>query len=332
MAKLSSIVFLPTACCALFLAIPLKAAPQTKTVYGTVRSVEDKAVAQTEIRTNTGASDVTTDSGGFGLPLVPPLKVGFPVIFYVTDWSVVEPCVLARGRTYLPDPEAEEITVRALRKGDKRLLSRGSIGCIVMQKAAQFVRPIRPAPPTGLKITVSGLFNPSEPAGSQIVKPNLFHLYPYATIVGSTFLLLPSSRYSLLSTKSVSLDEGQDSPDDFLQDQAMELGFTTEQLSNAIKEWGKSATDPYEQGLAALYEQRYLDASRLILESINASPKGPIDRYVSLARAEYEQKHYDAARSALDVALAAHPDDPLLLQNLEAINRAQKGEGPANNS
>jgi outer membrane protein assembly factor BamD (BamD/ComL family) len=108
----------------------------------------------------------------------------------------------------------------------------------------------------------------------------------------------------------------------------MELGFTTEQLSNAIKEWSKSATDTYEQGLAALYEQRYSDASRLILESINASPKGPIDRYVSLARAEYEQKHYDAARSALNVALAAHPDDPLLLQNLEAINRAQKAEGP----
>ena len=312
MTKRSFIRSLPTACYVLlFAASP--GAPQNKTIYGTARSIDDNAIAQTEIRTDRGASDVTTDTGKFGFPLVPPLKIGFPVIFYVTGWAVVEPCASVRGRTYLPHPDADEIMVRALRKGDKRLLSRGPIACIMVQKAAQFVRPARPLPPTGLKVKVSSLVNQIDPMASFVGEQNAFGLYPYATIVVSAFSLAPSS-----------LSEGQDLSDDFLQEQSTDMGFSPDQLSAAILEWIKSATDPYELGLAAFYEGRYSDASRLIQESITASPKGPIDRYVSLARAEYEQKHYDAARSALSYALSAHPDDPLLLQDAEAIDRAQK--------
>lgn len=318
---------LKTASCALLLAITLEAAPQTKSVYGTVHSLEDAPVAQTEIHTDLGPSNVTTDSGSFEFRVEPPLQVGFPVIFYVTGWAIVRPCdSLARSRVYLPSPEAkEEIKLVAVKKGDKRLLERDSVGCIIIQKAAQFVRPRRPSPPTNLKSTVSGLFHSSDSSQNEFDGVHLFQLCPYAAIVGPIFSLPHGERYSLEGTKSVSRQENQDSADEYLQEQATELGFPIEQLSSAIKEWSESATDPYERGLAAYYERRYGEAIRLILESINASAQGPNDRYVALARAEYEEKNYVDARAALVVALAAHPKDPLLLQNLEAIDRGLKG-------
>jgi hypothetical protein len=297
---------LVTAILLLLLASP--GTPQDK-IYGSVHSLdENKAVSKTEVRTDTGVSDITSDSGKFGLPLVPPLKPGFPVVFTVEGWAVVDPCVHGRGRTYLPDPKAVGIAITALRLGDRQLLaSRDSVRCILIQKASHF--PNRPLPPTGLKATVSS----NMPRNGESPEPKAHG--PEGKTSGQMMFLRASYQ-------TVANDSSDDETADFLRDQAAVLGANPEELSQAITDWSKAATDPYDQGLAAFYERRFADASRLITESIDTEPKGPIERYVTLARTEFEQKHYDNARSALEPVLKQHPDDPLLLVDLYVINQA----------
>lgn len=50
---------------------------------------------------------------------------------------------------------------------------------------------------------------------------------------------------------------------------AKEYGYTPEALDQAIRAWGEEATDPYEAGLAALYERNYPRASEDLRNSLN---------------------------------------------------------------
>jgi len=102
-------------------------------------------VARTEVRIDGAGANVTTDSGEFVFPLAPPLRVGFPATFRVTGWVVIDPCVLARGRIYLPDPDAETISIRVVRSNDKRLLSGRSLRCVIEEDASRF-EPQSPSP------------------------------------------------------------------------------------------------------------------------------------------------------------------------------------------
>jgi hypothetical protein len=124
--------------CALLLSVPPAGGQQPRYISGAVLDGNDQGVAQTEVRIVGGGSDLTTRSGAFRFPLRPPLKVGFPVTFQVLGWAITDPCNLARGRTYLPDPDAENITLKVLRPGDSRLQSGRSIGCLVEQQASHF--------------------------------------------------------------------------------------------------------------------------------------------------------------------------------------------------
>ena len=126
----------------------------------------------------------------------------------------------------------------------------------------------------------------------------------------------------------------QQAVDEFFKTQATELGFTTEELSEVLRQWATSAKDPYQKGLAALYEERYADASRLISESISSVENNLTERYVSLARAEFEQRHYVAAEAALRKALDGHEKDSILLTNLAIVVNAETNRdhsGQANN-
>ena len=68
-----------------------------------------------------------------------------------------------------------------------------------------------------------------------------------------------------------SSDSGGPARDEFLAKKAKELGFSVEELESAIEAWTKSVEDPYQKGLAALYNGRYSEAS----EDITASPDLP---------------------------------------------------------
>jgi hypothetical protein len=39
-------------------------------------------------------------------------------------WVIVDPCALGRGRVYLPDPDAEPVSLRVARPGDNKLFDR----------------------------------------------------------------------------------------------------------------------------------------------------------------------------------------------------------------
>lgn len=124
----------------LLLSSSVAGGPPIRHIYGTVRDGNDQGVARTEVRIDGDGVDVTTYSGGFGdhISLVPPLRVGFPVTFRVAGWVITDPCLLARGRMYLPDPDAESIFLKVLRPRDQRLLSGRSIGCLLEQEASHF--------------------------------------------------------------------------------------------------------------------------------------------------------------------------------------------------
>src|SRR5262245_37184730 len=49
--------------------------------------------------------------------------------------------------------------------------------------------------------------------------------------------------------------------------QAEVVGLTPEEVDAAIREWGKKAQDPYQQGLAALYEKNYPESTKLLTQS-----------------------------------------------------------------
>jgi tetratricopeptide (TPR) repeat protein len=129
-----------------------------------------------------------------------------------------------------------------------------------------------------------------------------------------------------------SLPKPSDSTDpimeEFLAKKANELGFSVEELKSAIKEWANSVQDPYQKGLAALYDRRYAEASQNISESLNTLKGNILIHYVPLASAEYWQGHFKAAESALRKVLTAYPDDPIVLNNLALVldDQAHYGE------
>src|SRR5271157_3255208 len=132
---------------------------------------------------------------------------------------------------------------------------------------------------------------------------------------------------SQISPKPTSAPES----DQFLADQASELGFTVEQLKSAITEWSKNVQGPYQKGLAALYAHQYPEASTYLQQSISSSENDLVSKYNSLAAAEYGQGHYPAAESALRKAGAVHSDDPLILNDLGVVLDAE-AKGPSRNN
>lgn len=392
------------------------AAPQTRSVSGGVRTADDAPVARTEVRIDGAGANVTTDSGGFAFPLAPPLRVGFPATFRVSGWVVIDPCVLARGRMYLPDPDAETISIRVVRPHDRRLLSSRSLGCVIEEGASRF-EPLSPSPRPGQsslwherapafaewwRPAASG-WSSSSPDSVRVVgvayHPNA-HAEGQRTSAGAAsqacstkvepqqrqleqraFAAINAQRVRMgvpaLAWNNKVADQAREhscrmaklgffSHDDpergssferlgragikpsgmaeniyresgltpaerssglprldwrqSLAQQAGQLGFKPKQLASALNRWAKSVTDPYDRGLAALYQQRYAEASRYIAQSIASSAGSRVERYVPLARAEYEQGNYAAAEAALRKVLAIHPGDPMVVEDLAIVS------------
>jgi len=109
--------------CILHFGLAPAALPQTRSISGGVRTASDIAVKHTEVSVDEGGTDVTTDSGKFSFPLSPRLRVGFPATFHVAGWVITDPCVHGRGRTYVPDPDAESVAITVLPRGDQQLLA-----------------------------------------------------------------------------------------------------------------------------------------------------------------------------------------------------------------
>jgi tetratricopeptide (TPR) repeat protein len=275
-------------------------------------------VAREQVSIDGGGQYRTTDGGEFEFDLTPPLKVGQPARFHVyhlnpaikiRQWIVIHPCDLLNGRKdSLPDVEAEPVSIVVLPSGDPRLKSLNQeysiLGCIIEEAAAEFPKgesSIIAARASDMAVDPSQVFSYVGPAN---VVEATYHVLSRDKPADSAFRDDPAS--TVLNRAS-------------LEKRSANLGFTSEELAEALDAWTRSADGSYHKGLAALYRGHWAEASEYISASIPANPGEFLKRYVPLARAEYEQGHYAAAESALRKVLAAHPEDPMILSNLGVV-------------
>lgn len=100
---------------------------------------------------------------------------------------------------------------------------------------------------------------------------------------------------------------------DPLQMEAKRLGFATNELLVAIERITKKlqqSKDPYEAGLAALYDKHYGKAAKLIKQSIEGEEKliGKLpEKYINLANAYVGESKFEAALEAYEKSLELFP-------------------------
>ena len=116
---------------------------------------------------------------------------------------------------------------------------------------------------------------------------------------------------------------GGDDPKANLEKTAKQYGLPPEEVDAAIRQWGAKATDPYEVGLAALYEKNYAKATTNLQESLQqreakltAARRDVGDAAFFLGRSLYEQGRYWESAGAYQKALDVRPDDAVVLDNL----------------
>lgn len=311
------------AICALALCLAA-ARSQTRSIQGMVTTSDGLPVGRVSVSIDGRVIDTTGDSGGFHTPLQPPLRVGFPVVFTVTGWLVVDPCSGDRGREYLPDPDAEAIHLKVLQPGDHRLVEGTALNCLLLVRASHLPPPKKPIPGvpgasllTANPAVLASLSGPGLPA---------FPAQPRDPAPPSLRLTLAAWHppHPARAMQSPAGSSGVPSQDDagFLAEQAKELGLPAADINDAISRLSKTSDDPWQKGLAAIYEGRFPEAVELIRKSIDVAP-AEIDRYVPLAYAEYMQGHYAATEAALRKVISVHPDDPVLLSNLGIVLSAE---------
>lgn len=110
-----------------------------------------------------------------------------------------------------------------------------------------------------------------------------------------------------------------------LKEQAEAVGLTPSDVDNAIREWGKSAHDPFQQGLAALYEKNFPKAEELLTMSYKISKEEKektdakfADRAFFLGLAKYEQGKFSEAAEKFQEADAIRKGDAETLDSLGA--------------
>jgi len=101
------------------------------------------------------------------------------------------------------------------------------------------------------------------------------------------------------------------------------FGLKPEEIDRAVRAWGEKTEDPYDKGLAALYQKNYPDASRdlgISLENrkrVEAKAQSDVTDAASfLGQSLYEQGKYRQSAEALEQAASRRPDDSRILNNL----------------
>ena len=130
--------------------------------------------------------------------------------------------------------------------------------------------------------------------------------------------------------KSANPQEPPPDPKEALLAIAKQYGLTAEDIDSAIRAWGAKTTDPYEAGLAALYERNYPKATSALEDSlkqreqkleadqktVTQDQKNIADAAFFLGQSLYEQGRYRESAQAYQKCLVYRPDDPVILDNL----------------
>ncbi len=108
-----------------------------------------------------------------------------------------------------------------------------------------------------------------------------------------------------------------------LEEQAQAFGLDTEEISQALQAWKQRASDPYEKGLAALYEQNYPEATHQLAISLSMRDQAlteaqaeVIDAALLLGQSLSSQGKFDRAAEALKRAASLREDDDAILSPL----------------
>jgi len=123
--------------------------------------------------------------------------------------------------------------------------------------------------------------------------------------------------------KSVAERSGEEQPEAALATIAKRFGLKPEEIDRAIRAWGQRTEDPYDKGLAALYEKRYPEASTQLAMSFKmrqraeaAARENAADAAFFLGQSLYEQGKYRQSAEAYGEAAARRPEDPAVLNDL----------------
>ena len=108
-----------------------------------------------------------------------------------------------------------------------------------------------------------------------------------------------------------------------LADVAKGYGLSADEIDKAIRAWGAKSKDPYEIGLAALYERNYPVASDQLKKSLEMREAELEKKRAEVANSAfflgnslYEQGKYQEAANAYRKAAAQRPDDTTIMNNL----------------
>jgi len=267
--------------------------------------VANVRVVVSGVESRTGNSTASNGDGEVTLP-IPPYDPAAPYIVVVTGWVIVAPCnENTPGRITLPKA-GNRVSLEVLKVGDKRLLGKEEIGCLLVQYAAHF----RPDQPPQIQV-------PKPPKIKGAVE------YPSA---------LPAYRLGFFQSinqgnSGSEIQPGEFSPEFSLDQKAKELHISKSNLEKAIDAWIKSATEPYDVALGAVYRGDFAKASLAISEAIQSpawqSSGNPLHKLIVRARAEHEQGNQAAAEKDLQDVLKMDSENPIARSDL-AIVRAKR--------
>ena len=139
--------------------------------------------------------------------------------------------------------------------------------------------------------------------------------------------------------KSANDQAPREDPKANLEAVAKQYGLGPDEVDQAIRAWGAKTTDPYEAGLAALYERDYPKASAQLQDSlkqreerlaaaqnmVTQDQKQVADAAFFLGSSLYQQGKYRESAQAYERCLQIHPGDPAVLNNT-ALSMAESGD------
>ena len=139
---------------------------------------------------------------------------------------------------------------------------------------------------------------------------------------GTVLKALASQINKANAPKSADKQAAPPDPKANLEAVAKQYGYTSEELDKAIRAWGATATDPYDVGVAALYERSYEKATANLQESLRlreqklaTAQKDVADAAFFLGGSLYEQGKYKESAAAYQRCLQIRPDDAMVLNN-----------------
>ena len=110
------------------------------------------------------------------------------------------------------------------------------------------------------------------------------------------------------------------------------FGLAPGEVDKAVRAWGEKAKDPYDLGIAALYEKNYQKASHDLAASLTRREENEakaeqevVDAAFFLGRSLYEEGKYRESVEAYRKAQKRRPVDPAILNNL-ALSLEETGD------